>query len=277
MKKLITTDGTKYAQNLKAFAIIDDKQTDGKPIMIDANVLEEAFENASEADKAAFENVIHFDVEGEEITVTPTTSQQVKTPGKGYNAITKATINAVTSAVDENIIATNIKKGVTILGVTGSCNGETELHNWDGTGTYKKVHINTTLDTTTPEMQEKLQAYIGDWNDYKNIVVMNSGDTDIKWYCETETNSKDHFLTLSKSSTKFTPSSSTSEDIKILKIVLTNGADHITVSIDGESSIYSEEGISFDYEKIETFASGWVGLMVLLDFLQVRESDKIEE
>ena len=120
MKKLITTDGTKYAQNLKAFAIIDDKQTDGKPIMVDANVLEEAFENASEADKAAFENVIHFDVEGEEIEVTPTTSQQVKTLGKGYNAITKATIKAVTSAIDANIIPENIVEGKTILGVAGT-------------------------------------------------------------------------------------------------------------------------------------------------------------
>lgn len=158
MKKLIKTDGTKYAQNLQAFAIVDTKQTDGKPIMVSAEVLEEAFENASAEDKAAFENVIHFDVEGEEITVTPTTSQQVKTPSKGHNAITKVTVEAapletaavtpttseqtitatgsgkiglssitvaaVTSAIDANIEAGNIKKGVTILGVEGTYEGE---------------------------------------------------------------------------------------------------------------------------------------------------------
>lgn len=274
MKKLIKTDGTKYAQNLQAFAIVDTKQTDGKPIMVSAEVLEEAFENASAEDKAAFENVIHFDVEGEEITVTPTTSQQVKTPSKGHNAITKVTVNAVTSAIDENIMADNIKKGVTILGVTGSCNGETELHNWDGTGTYKKVHINTSLDTTTPEMQEKLQAYIDDWHDYEDITTMTSGDTDIEWCCTAEVDSRDYILDVFKKSSKF----GEPEDIEILKIKLTDEyGEYVTATVEGESSIYSEEGISFDYQKIETETSGWIALMLLLDFLQVRESDRIEE
>lgn len=158
MKKLIQTSGTKYAQNLKAFAIIDTMQTDGKPIMIDAGVLEEAFGNASSDDKAAFKSVLSFDVEGEEISVTPSNAQQVKTPGTGKNAITKVTVAAapletaevtpttsdqtitatgtgkiglssvsvaaVTSAIDANIIAGNIKKGVTILGVEGTYEGE---------------------------------------------------------------------------------------------------------------------------------------------------------
>jgi hypothetical protein len=124
MKKLIQTSGTKYEQNLKAFAIIDTMQTDGKPIMIDAGVLEEAFGNASSDDKAAFKNVLSFDVEGEEIEVTPSTSEQIKTPGTGKNAITKVTVAAVTSAIDENIVAGNIKSGVTILGVEGTYEGE---------------------------------------------------------------------------------------------------------------------------------------------------------
>lgn len=158
MKKLISTEGTKYEQNLKQFAIVDTQQIDGKPIMIDAGVLEEAFENASAGDKAAFEEVIHFDVEGEEISITPSNEQQVKTPSKGHNAITKVTVAAapletaevtpsteaqtieatgtgkiglssvsvaaVTSAIDANIIAGNIKKGVTILGVEGTYEGE---------------------------------------------------------------------------------------------------------------------------------------------------------
>jgi len=46
MKKLIKTEGTKYAQNLAPYAIIDTKQIDGKPILIDAGVLEEALTNA---------------------------------------------------------------------------------------------------------------------------------------------------------------------------------------------------------------------------------------
>ena len=57
---------------------------------------------------------------GEEITITPTTSQQIITPGQGKNAITQATVNAVTSSIDANIVQNNIKRGVTILGVEGN-------------------------------------------------------------------------------------------------------------------------------------------------------------
>ena len=60
------------------------------------------------------------ELNGETKVVTPTTSQQVITPSSGKNAITRATIEAVTSSIDANIIAGNIKKDVTILGVTGT-------------------------------------------------------------------------------------------------------------------------------------------------------------
>ena len=62
-------------------------------------------------------NVIELN--GETKTITPTTSQQVITPSQNKNAITEVTVNAVTSAIDSNIQADNIKKGVTILGVSG--------------------------------------------------------------------------------------------------------------------------------------------------------------
>lgn len=54
----------------------------------------------------------------EELTVTPTTSKQVKTPTK--NGYSKVTVNAVTSAIDGNILPANIAQGVVILGVTGT-------------------------------------------------------------------------------------------------------------------------------------------------------------
>lgn len=52
-------------------------------------------------------------------TVTPTTSQQVITPDTGYE-LASVTVNAVTSSIDSNIQAENIKDGVEILGVTGA-------------------------------------------------------------------------------------------------------------------------------------------------------------
>lgn len=61
---------------------------------------------------------------GETKEVTPTTAEQTITPtGTGKNALTSVTVKAVTSTIDANIIAENIKKDVTILGVTGTYEG----------------------------------------------------------------------------------------------------------------------------------------------------------
>ena len=60
----------------------------------------------------------------EDKTVTPTTSQQTITAGTGYNGLGTVTVNAVTAAIDENIVAGNIKSGVTILGVEGTYTGD---------------------------------------------------------------------------------------------------------------------------------------------------------
>lgn len=56
---------------------------------------------------------------GETKTITPTTSNQTILPSSGKNAITQVNVDAVTSAIDNNIQAANIKSGVTILGVAG--------------------------------------------------------------------------------------------------------------------------------------------------------------
>ena len=52
-------------------------------------------------------------------TISPKTSEQVVVADNGYE-LAKVTVNAVTSSIDNNIQAGNIKKGVSILGVTGS-------------------------------------------------------------------------------------------------------------------------------------------------------------
>ena len=56
-------------------------------------------------------------------TITATTSQQTITAGTGYDGIGTVTVNAVTAAIDDNIVAGNIKAGVTILGVEGTYDG----------------------------------------------------------------------------------------------------------------------------------------------------------
>ena len=58
-------------------------------------------------------------------TIPPTTENQTVTAATG-KAFSSVTVNAVTAAIDENLIAENIKNGVTILGITGTYTGETE-------------------------------------------------------------------------------------------------------------------------------------------------------
>lgn len=57
-------------------------------------------------------------------TATPTTSQQVITPDNNYQGLSQVTVSAVTSAIDADIVAGNIKSGVNILGVIGTYTGE---------------------------------------------------------------------------------------------------------------------------------------------------------
>lgn len=54
------------------------------------------------------------------VTVTPTTLNQTVIPNPGYDGLGRVDINAVTSAIDPNILAENIKKNIGILGVTGT-------------------------------------------------------------------------------------------------------------------------------------------------------------
>ena len=61
-----------------------------------------------------------IELKGEEITVYPDIVEQIITPSTGYNAITNITVNPVTSGIDNNIIANNIREGITILGVEGN-------------------------------------------------------------------------------------------------------------------------------------------------------------
>lgn len=58
-------------------------------------------------------------IQTEEKAVTPTTEAHEITPTNG-KYISKVVVSAVTSAIDSNIVAENIKKGITILDVTGT-------------------------------------------------------------------------------------------------------------------------------------------------------------
>ena len=60
-----------------------------------------------------------------ELNVTPTTSAQTMAPPSGTDGYAPVKVAAVTSSIDNNIVAGNIKSGVSILGVTGNYSGTT--------------------------------------------------------------------------------------------------------------------------------------------------------
>lgn len=88
-------------------------------------------------------------------TVTPTIEEQVITPDTGYE-LASVTVAAVTSDIDSNIVAENIKKDVSILGVKGTYEGSgggssdynVKLVPTDGRITDYITEISTQLDTS---------------------------------------------------------------------------------------------------------------------------------
>ena len=58
------------------------------------------------------------------LNVTPTTSAQTITAPSGTDGYSPVNVSAVTASIDSNIKAGNIKSGVSILGVTGTYEGE---------------------------------------------------------------------------------------------------------------------------------------------------------
>jgi len=120
------------------------------------------------------------ELKGETKTITPTTSQQVITPSSNKNGITQVTVNAVTSAIDGNIQASNIKKNVSILGVTGNYEGsgggslgptQIAVYEYDSSWALNQAVTNHTI---TPS--------VGDWaivgsfdNPYDTNVSLSSG------------------------------------------------------------------------------------------------------
>lgn len=81
-------------------------------------------------------------VNNEQKTVTPNTSGFDVEPSSGYTGLSRVTVNPVTSAIDNNIQAQNIKDGVEILGVTGTLQG----------GTYQSKSLEITQNNSTNQI-----------------------------------------------------------------------------------------------------------------------------
>lgn len=101
------------------------------------------------------------------LTVTPSTVSQTLRPSSSYTGYDVVNVQAVTNSIDENIVATNIKNGVSILGVNGSVielNGETKTITENGTYTpsgehngFTSVTVNTPIGITREIKNNKYQ------------------------------------------------------------------------------------------------------------------------
>lgn len=120
MKKLILAEGTEFEQNGKDLVIIETDDRAGIPVMLGSDEFNEAFENGDAEAKALIDMEYSDAVTA---TVTATTESQTITPETG-KVFDEVIVNAVTAAIDANIVAGNIKAGVTILGVEGTYTGE---------------------------------------------------------------------------------------------------------------------------------------------------------
>lgn len=78
---------------------------------------------------------------GTNLDVNLSTTAQSITPTSPYTGFTVVNIPAVTASIDNNIVAGNIKNGVTILGVTGNYEG---LNTSDATAAASNIEIGKT-------------------------------------------------------------------------------------------------------------------------------------
>lgn len=106
------------------------------------------------------------------VRITPTTSQQVIDVPEGYAGLDSIVVEAVTKSIDNNIIAGNIKRGVSILGQAGSLD---ELNAEERTETLTSTSV--TYTPSTGNAISKLTVTPLNKNDVPQVVPSTSQQT----------------------------------------------------------------------------------------------------
>ena len=96
----------------------------------------------------------------ETTTVTPAITSQTITPSSGYDGFSTITVSPVTSSIDNNITTENIKKDISILGVTGNYGGNETIvidREVAANGTYQAPTSNFTF--SLPSTATSMSAF----------------------------------------------------------------------------------------------------------------------
>lgn len=126
----------------------------------------------------------------DELNVTPSTSAQTITAPSGTDGYSPVNVAAVTSSIDANITAGNIKKDVSILGVTGSYEGNVPTGTMYiiSNGTYNvadKAIANVQVPTTAPELYRVFRSNNGKLDNSIStaFIQLPSSITDVGDFC----------------------------------------------------------------------------------------------
>ena len=127
-------------------------------------------------------------------TISPTTSSQTISADNNYDGLSQVTINAVTNSIDSNITAGNIKKDVSILGVTGTYDNSSNLGtktitengtynaSSDSLDGYSSVTVNVPSSGSLPTITDA--RYLCAYNRsslYDELLAMCSGITSVAY------------------------------------------------------------------------------------------------
>ena len=100
------------------------------------------------------------------LTINPSTTSQTITAPTGTDGYSPITVNPVTSSIDSNIIAKNIREGVEILGVEGSYTGDGAnrivVVDYDGT-ILKEEYLDTGETFTLPNIPTHERLTFEQW------------------------------------------------------------------------------------------------------------------
>lgn len=116
------------------------------------------------------------ELQGEEKTISPSTTQQIIVPSDGKNGITRLTVEAVDSSIDENIKPENIKEGTNILGVDGQYRG---IDTSDATATEEDILIGKTAYVNGEKLTGTMEVTSGGGlsSDYQQVEYIESTGT----------------------------------------------------------------------------------------------------